>query len=333
MHLDCFRYWVGWHARLVRVGAALVCLAYAAASAFGAPASCLETQIRALAADKKVCKSNFCYDNVLRLANRLEAEIPGFNLDRARVLYVIAPETGLRALRTRKGPYPWAFHAVLEYEGKVLDLDFHGVQRVLPLQDYLKKMFIFPNTETELLMNTLGVTSLNNQKILQTLRVRPIPARDYIRDYGYADLEGHNRAVRDFTYYVSDRAEADYPSQSVAALLKVKPEDARTLYGPTRSNPRESRIYERLGVPVVLVRRATRPAPKIGWEHKGVVHEFDLKDGSVLLNDGYREVLDPAAVQVFLKKIYYQMRNDPELRKAIDEAKVLRKTDHRFSPY
>jgi hypothetical protein len=269
--------------------------------------------------DKTICQANFCYDNVIRLTKQLEKELPGFDLEKSKVLYIISPEIGALGLSTRTGHDPWAFHVVLEHDGKVLDMDFAGKQTVLSLDDYLKKMFLFESKEAEVVMNAIGVTPVDNKKILESLKIRPIPAKDYLKDYGYADLEGDHRPMHDFTYYLSDKVEAKYPSKNVGTVLKTPPKFSEI------PKLNEDNIYNKLGESVSVIKRGARPFPKLSWDFEGITHELDLKDGSVMLNNGYNAVQNPEMVQKFLKKIYYQMQTDPALKDAIENAKTLRK--------
>jgi hypothetical protein len=105
-----------------------------------------------------------CHDNVVELAGKFESK--GFDLHDAKILFLTTNDTGLFAAKTRGGnPRHWtSWHAVLEHEGLILDLNYPRPEAV-PVGDYFTKMFAtHPSFRTR----------------LETVLVRAIPIRTYL---------------------------------------------------------------------------------------------------------------------------------------------------------
>jgi len=105
-----------------------------------------------------------CHDNMVVLAREFEKR--EFDLHSAKILFLTTSYKGLFAAQTRNGlPCNWtSWHAVLEYEGLILDLDYFRPEAV-PVGNYFTYMFA-----THRLYRTR----------LETVLVRAIPIRTYI---------------------------------------------------------------------------------------------------------------------------------------------------------
>lgn len=146
----------------------------------------------------KLYQPSNCYENVIRLVKRFKRRGIPFDAKRARIVYIFTPGRRVQGLATRTGPDSWYFHTVLEYEGRVYDLDFTDAPKGVTRAKFLDKMFLGSGEARE--------------RLLDEIRVRPIPANEYLRDYGKI-IGPHYRGYR--FYWNDEDVEALYPSMPV----------------------------------------------------------------------------------------------------------------------
>jgi hypothetical protein len=139
--------------------------------------------------DPEVHQLAECGSNVWHLLSRLDRA--GVDLSGAHVLYLfrmkehealLAPDN-LRRLHPSFARFglgslsvPWLFHVCLEYQGRILDLDYGHSPQAVSTRDYFASMF---------------------SSELSDLSFRSIPAVDYLREYDAQDPS------RNWQYYLS----------------------------------------------------------------------------------------------------------------------------------
>ena len=123
----------------------------------------------------KQYEPDFCESNIHKLL--VKANKAGFDLTQAEVLFIIPMRGDIPLLNPKKSIHPeqvpWDYHVVLSYKGRIYDLDYSGTPSYLG--NYLQNMF--------------HVSKTNDQGIY----FRPIPAKDYLRDF-----QDHRLFTEDF---------------------------------------------------------------------------------------------------------------------------------------
>ena len=137
--------------------------------------------------DPEVYCYAMCGRNVRNLLQRFESS--AISLDNTQVIYILAEKKkfppvpvfmearGIEAAQTRYGKMNWSYHAVVLHEGVIMDLDF-------------TKDAVEPRTYFEALFPKDGLSSddpYHDPDHLSHVFVRPIPAKDYLRDYRKLD--------------------------------------------------------------------------------------------------------------------------------------------------
>lgn len=149
-----------------------------------------------------VYKIDDCDRNVYRLIRFLHFA-PTFDVTQAHVGYVFHSNHELLTL-TPALRYSitldrsFYHHVVLVYDNRIMDLDFTNRPRVAHPDVYFKEMF--------------GALAQTDR-----LRIRIVPATDFLRDFDPYEDSG---VGRDFEFYVYDPvARMEYPDQSVQEFI------------------------------------------------------------------------------------------------------------------
>jgi hypothetical protein len=118
----------------------------------------LESIFRGVFNRKSVYRSRECHANVIRLFAEFKKEIPSLQPQDFKVLY-IATSTWASAMYDEKGFHVtnaregfrqgelhefanWHYHVVLEFEGRIFDLDFTDKPQTLDRQSYMEEFFV-----------------------------------------------------------------------------------------------------------------------------------------------------------------------------------------------
>ena len=121
-------------------------------------------------------QSLWCPTNIFNLLKRLDQA--HVDLSRANVWYILPNADGsegvihprvARPTEDGKTPREWAFHVVLELDGRIMDLDFTSKPDVVSVVSYAGAMWE---------KGPFAVARAG-----ETLFVRQIPARDYLAQY------------------------------------------------------------------------------------------------------------------------------------------------------
>jgi hypothetical protein len=143
-----------------------------------------------------------CSQNVIRLMERFEKAGKPLDIKQAKVLYLWQPGENLYARDARGGGGEWKFHVVLEYQGRILDLDHGDEPRDVTPAQYFEQMFLRG--------------SWLREELLAQMKVRAVPAVDYRRDLN--TMVGGK--FRGYGFYLSDPdAEKSYPSKPLEDYL------------------------------------------------------------------------------------------------------------------
>ena len=169
--------------------------------------------------DTDLYTRNRCGNNVCGMAQKLQEAVPGFDLSKANVLLLYSNTGGqLRVMHTRRGPYAWNYHVVLELDDRwILDLDSEKSSEIYTKREYFEKMLLFQDARTQALLNFTGVTSLNNKKILANVRFRRIPAAEFLRDFTMDPTNTEKKLW--YAYAYSPAAKQEHPPQTIASYL------------------------------------------------------------------------------------------------------------------
>ncbi len=177
----------------------IVLFALLALSAQGTPPLCT-TELRGLLEplvaehydDEGVYQCDFCFINSGELA-RLVRDKLGARLDdkKLRILVIRHKDTTtlwqhdidfkklIVGASHRSGRRRfWPYHAVLEYDGQILDPDLAGNGRVLPLPQYLAEMF--PPLTVEAISNGREVVRNKSFNHPEDFVINAVPASEYL---------------------------------------------------------------------------------------------------------------------------------------------------------
>jgi hypothetical protein len=140
---------------------------------------CLEKVLAAVFKEPKIYTASICRRNAQRLAKHLEREVAGFDLKRAQIWYIRADRSegkkiyAFEGRTNRVNQKEWSFHYVLEYQGKVLDLDYTDTPTLIDERQYLERMYLGASN---------AVSDAKRNEILQEIRVTKIPADRFIHE-------------------------------------------------------------------------------------------------------------------------------------------------------
>jgi hypothetical protein len=139
-------------------------------------------------------RSGRCGANILKLLEKIRAE--GGDISRMNVVEIRNPgftDLGMvnaEWVRNEGRPLPlktkdiwlspgsrnWYFHVVLESSGEIYDFDFGNEPTVLPVRDYVEKMFLQEQSGEG------GLSSHQPEKKLKDYTVNLIPAEAFLRE-------------------------------------------------------------------------------------------------------------------------------------------------------
>ncbi|HVE13819.1 MAG TPA: methyltransferase domain-containing protein [Elusimicrobiota bacterium] len=178
-----------------------------------------------------------CGRNILRLLQLLQSDRAGFDLGRARVLFLTRPaeyqfgdplEPNLALLGIRKeGSEAATFHIVLEYEGRIYDLSSEKGRHGMPAREYFDQTLLLrPKRAIEVDPGRSGPMQerlrlqiarhafRDRQTLYSQVRVRPIGAREYLSRY-YQEIAKNPGSLG----YFWDELEKELPSVNLGHYL------------------------------------------------------------------------------------------------------------------
>lgn len=150
--------------------------------------------------DSDVYVCSMCYVNSGELARRARAAY-GAPLDFEKLHILILHHREMRSITesdpnidhalqgmgSRSGrPHLWRYHAVLEYQGLIIDLDLGGARRAISAHQYFQTMF--PESTSNLTID-LSLNSANQVRRprvhnrREDIRVISLPASEYLRHF------------------------------------------------------------------------------------------------------------------------------------------------------
>jgi hypothetical protein len=82
----------------------------------------------------------FCDQNIRRLIKAATMQ-SDFDPKHATVLWLTSKYVTIWPTNRRYGGGPWSYHVTIESNGKIFDFDYGRRPKVIPVEDYFKKMF------------------------------------------------------------------------------------------------------------------------------------------------------------------------------------------------
>lgn len=165
-------------------------------------------------------QEGYCYDNVFDLIDRLKKGPAGYDPAKAQVLYLYRSNHEQIPFYDSRNPDDptdaqkqklWTFHVAFKYDGVIYDFD-HGQEPVpVPEGKYYEKAILRPQGRDD------ETRERNRNKLLNTVRVRSIPADEYLRDFNQR-VDGIRRGSS--FYWAYPIAEKTYPSVPLKDVVK-----------------------------------------------------------------------------------------------------------------
>lgn len=159
-----------------------------------------------------------CNDNVLNILNRLAGN--GLDPNKAKILYffTVHPFDAVNPQLPRNDGDYWRFHAVVEYEGRILDTDYSDKARVPTVANYVRTMFGKGNVDFSL------------------IKVKTIPVEAYQK-------MREDKGKSHFVYHLNDETAAGEQSLKdfvAAHNPQQKPTQVASIYSSA-----ETRLFDR----------------------------------------------------------------------------------------
>ncbi len=174
----------------------------------------VDLTFRELFQSKKTYRCLECHGNIKRFLLKLKHQNPNLRWDEFRVLYIThkdfptepGPDVGFHVKKARGSLQTpehteyvfWNFHVVVEFRGKIYDLDFTDTAQPLYTADYVDQFFISKNEQHDL----QAMDGIQLEGSTSDLVVFVIPASSYVNS-SFQDLNSWDYHLSLYTHSTS----------------------------------------------------------------------------------------------------------------------------------